>query len=138
MFESFEKTEGDRGIRGFLARHAGPVRHAGLAAEGIHRIGIFFISLAAVSGIVGLAVYGNTGSPAVGLVLGSAALALSWSRSRTSALILLALVLANALLHPWAFFSWLWVVFAARATQLTFGYQRLRRARTDVLPGLDS
>jgi hypothetical protein len=66
MFESFEETERPRGFKGFLARDAGPVRNAGLAAEGIHRIGIFFISLAAVSGIVGLAVYGNTGSPAVG------------------------------------------------------------------------
>jgi hypothetical protein len=137
MFESFEETERPRGFRGFLARHAGPVRDADLAEEGIHRIGIFFMSLAAVSGIVGLAVYGNTGSLAVGLVLGLAALALYWSRSRTSALILLVLVLANALLHPRAPFSWIWVVFVARATQLTFGYQRLRKTRTDILPRLD-
>lgn len=43
-----------------------------------------------------------------------------------AALILLGLVLANALLHLRAPFSWVWVVLAARATQLTFVYQRLR------------
>ena len=43
------------------------------------------------------------------------------------ALILLALLLANALLlHSRAPFSWVWVALAARATQLAFGYQRLR------------
>lgn len=126
MFESFEETERSRGLAGFLARHLGPVRRADLAEEGIHRIALFFLSLAAVSAIVGVAVYGNTGSLVTGSVLTAAALALYLSRSRTAAMGLLALVLFNAWLHPRAPFSWLWVLLAARAAQLVFGYQRLR------------
>jgi len=126
MFDGFEATERSRGLKGFLARHLGPVRHADLAEEGIQRIGLFFLSLAAVSAIVGVAVYGNTGSLVTGSVLGIAALALYLSRSRTAALLLLALVLFNAWLHLRAPFSWLWVILAARAAQLAFGYRRLR------------
>jgi len=126
MFESFEATERSRGLKGFLARHLGPARRAGLAEEGVRRIALFFLSLAAVSAIVGVAVYGNTGSLATGSILGIAALALYLSRSRTAALSLLALVLFNAWLHPRAPFSWIWVLLAARAAQLAFGYQRLR------------
>jgi len=125
MFDGFEATERSRG--GFLARHLGPVRRADLAEEGIHRIGLFFLSLAAVSAIVGVAVYGNTGALVTGSVLGIAALALYLSRSRTAALLLLALVLFNAWLHLRAPFSWLWVILAARAAQLAFGYRRLRK-----------
>jgi hypothetical protein len=128
MFESFDETERPRGLKGLLARAVGPVRHAGLAEEGIHRICLFFLSLAVVSGIVGWSVYSNPGSLITGSILGIAALALYLSLSRTAALILLALVLANALLHPRGLFSWVWVVLAARATQLAFGYRRLRRA----------
>ena len=90
----------------------------------IQKIALFFLSLAVVSAIVGVAVYGNTGSLATGSVLGIAALALYLSRSRTAALILLALVLFNAWLHLRAPFSWLWVILAARAAQLAFGYRR--------------
>ena len=92
----------------------------------IQKIALFFLSLAAVSAIVGVAVYGNTGSLVTGSVLGAAALALYLSRSRTAALILLALRLANAWLHLRSPFSWLWVLLAARAVQLAFGYRRLR------------
>lgn len=126
MFEDFEKAERQSGLQGFLDRHVKPPRDAARAEEAIQRIGVFFLSLAAVSGIAGPAVYGNTGSLWTGLVLGVAALALYWSRSRTAALILLGLVLGNALLHPRAPFSWLWVVLAARATQAAFAYRRLR------------
>lgn len=90
----------------------------------IQKIALFFLSLAAVSAIVGVAVYGNTGSLVTGSVLGAAALALYLTRSRTAALFLLALVLFNAWLHPRALFSWLWVLLAARAVQLAFGYRR--------------
>lgn len=129
MFEDFEKAERQRGLEGFLDRHVRPPRDAARAEEVIQRIGIFFLSLAVVSGIVGLTVYRNPGSLGTGLVLGLAALALYWSRSRTAALILLGLVLGNALLHLRAPFSWLWVVLAAKATQAAFVYQRLRKAR---------
>jgi hypothetical protein len=124
MFDGFEATERSRGK--FLARHLGPVRRADLAEEGIYRIALFFLSLAIISAIVGVAVYGNTGSLVTGSVLGIAALALYLSLSRTAALLLLALVLFNAWLHLRAPFSWLWVILAARAAQLAFGYRRLR------------
>jgi uncharacterized membrane protein HdeD (DUF308 family) len=128
LFESFEERERQRGLKGLLARTVGPVRHAELAEEGIHRISLFFLCLGIVSGIVGWSVYHNPGSLLTGAILGVAALALYLSRSRTAALLLLTLVLANAvLLHPRAPFSWVWVALAARATQLAFGYQRLRR-----------
>lgn len=81
MFESFEETERGSGIKGFLSRYAGPVRDTRLAEEQIQRIGIFFMSLAAASAILGPAIYGNTGSIGTGLVLGLAALALTWSRA---------------------------------------------------------
>jgi hypothetical protein len=126
MFESFEETERSRGLKGVLVRHLGPVRDAGRAEEGIHRVALFFLSLAIISAIVGVAVYGNTGSLATGSILGIAALALYLSRSRTAALILLALLVFNAWLHLRSPFSWLWVLLAARAAQLAFGYQRLR------------
>ena len=129
MFEYFEKAERQSGLQGFLDRHVRPPRDAARAEEAIQRIGIFFLSLAAVSGIAGPAVYGNTGSLWTGLVLGMAALALYWSRSRTAALILLGLLLGNTFLHLRAPFSWLWVVLAARATQAAFVYRQLRGSR---------
>jgi len=92
----------------------------------IQKIALFFLSLAVVSAIVGVAVYGNTGSLVTGSVLGAAALALYLSRSRTAALILLALVLFNAWLHPRSPFSWLWALLAARAVQLAFACRRPR------------
>ncbi len=128
MFESFEEAEKQRGFKGFLDQHVRTPRDAGHAEEAIQHIGIFFLSLAVASGIIGPTVYGNTGSLGIGLVLGLAALALYWSRSRTAALILLGLVVADALLHPRALFFWVWVALAVRATQLTFVYQRLRKA----------
>jgi hypothetical protein len=74
----------------------------------LQRIALFFLSLAAVSAIVGVAVYGNTGSLVTGAILAAAAFALYLSRTRTAALILLALLLANACLHLRSPFSWLW------------------------------
>jgi hypothetical protein len=129
MFESFEEAERDRGIKSFLARWVGPVQRVEAAETGIQRIALFFLSLlslAVVSGIVGPAVYRNPESLKTALVLGSMALALYWSRSRIVASVLLGLLLANALLHLRAPFSWVWVLLALRAVQLTFGYQRLR------------
>lgn len=127
MFESFQEAERGRGLKGFFDRHVKTPRDAARAEEAIQNIGIFFLSLVAVTGIIGPAVYGNTGSLITGLVLGLAALALWWSRSRTAGLILLGLVLVNALLHPRGLFFWVWVALAARAAQLTFVYRRLRK-----------
>jgi hypothetical protein len=127
MFETFKEKERSRGFKGFLAGHVGPIHHMGSAEEALQRIALFFMSLAAVSAIVGVTVYGNTGSLVTGSILGFAALVLYLSRSRVDSLILLGLLLANALLHLRSPFSWLWVVLAARAVQLAFKYQRLRQ-----------
>lgn len=137
MFESYQEAERNRGFKGFIARHFGPVVYADVAEEGIRQIGIVFMCLAAFSGIVGAAVYGNVWALMAGFILGAAAFALYLSKSRTSAVILLVLSLMNALLALPAILPWLWVLFAARATQLTFGYRRLRKTRTEVLSAME-
>ena len=137
MFESYQEAERNRGFKGFIARHFGPVIYADVAEEGIRQIGIVFMCLAAFSGIVGVAVYGNVWALMAGLILGAAAFALYLSKSRTSAVILLVLALANALLALPALLPWVWVLFAVRATQLTFGYHRLRKTRTEVLAAME-
>ena len=38
MFESYEEAERSRGLKGFLARHFGPVIHLDVAEEGIRQI----------------------------------------------------------------------------------------------------
>jgi hypothetical protein len=137
MFESYQEAERNSGFKGFIARHFGPVIYADTAEEGIRQIGIVFMVLAASSGFVGLMVYGNLWSPGAGLVLGAVAFALYLSKSRTSAVILLVLSLANALLSLPALLPWVWVLFSVRATQLTFGYHRLRKTRTEVLSAME-
>lgn len=54
-----------------------------------------------------------------------------------AAVILLVLSLANALLSLPALLPWVWVLFSVRAMQLTFGYHRLRRTRTEVLSAME-
>jgi hypothetical protein len=137
MFESFEEGERNRGFKGFLARHFGPVIHADVAEEGIRQIGVVFMCLAGISGLAGLVVYGNVLSLGAGIILGSAAFALYLSKSRTAAVILLVLSLADALLSLPALLPWVWVAFAVRVTQLTFGYHRLRKTREAVLAAMD-
>lgn len=126
MFEGFEEAGRRRGLQGFLDRYVRPPHTAAQAEGALQRIALFFLSLAVISGIVGSTVYANPGSLWTGLALGVPALALYWTRSRTVALILLALVLVNALLHLRAPFFWVWVGLATRVTQLAFAYQRLR------------
>lgn len=137
MFESYQEAERSRGFKGFIARHFGPVIYADVAEEGIRQIGIVFMSLAVFSGIVSLRVYENLWPLVAGLVLAIAALALYLTKSRTSAVILLVLSLMNALLSLPAIVPWIWVLFAVRATQLTFGYHRLRKTRTAVLAAME-
>lgn len=137
MFESYQEAERNRGFKGFIARHFGPVIYADVAEEGIRQIGIVFMSLAVFSGIVSLRVYENLWPLVAGLVLAMAALVLYLTKSRTSAVILLVLSLMNALLSLPAIVPWIWVLFAVRATQLTFGYHRLRKTRTAVLAAME-
>jgi hypothetical protein len=137
MFESFEEAERNRGLKGFLARHFGPVIYADMAEEGIRQIGVVFMVLAALSAFIGLIRSGNFWVLVSGLILAATAYALYLTRSRTAAVLLLTFSTLNALFSLPALFPWVWVAFAARATQLTFGYHRLRKTRTEVLSALE-
>jgi len=137
MFESYQEAERNRGFKGFVARHFGPVIYADTAEEGIRQIGIVFMVLAALSGFVGLVAFGNPWSLASGLVLAAVAFALYLSKSRTAAVILLVIALINAVFSLPALLPWVWVLFGARAIQLTFGYHRLRKTRTAVLSAME-
>jgi len=59
MFESFEEEQRRSGFRGFVNRHFGPVIHVDLAEDGIRQIGLVFMVLAALSGVVGVVISGN-------------------------------------------------------------------------------
>ena len=98
MFESFEEAEKNRGVKGFLARHFGPVVHLDLAEAGIREIGVVFMCLAALSGLYGVVALGNVRGLVAGLVLAAVAFMLYLTRSRAAAVILLALSLLNALI----------------------------------------
>ena len=137
MFESYQEAERNRGFKGFMARHFGPVVYADTAEEGIRQIGIVFMVLAALSGLIGPMAYGSVWSLGAGLVLAAAAFALYLSKSRITAVILLLLALINAVFSLPALLPWVWVLFTARATQLTFGYHRLRKTRTEVLAAME-
>lgn len=137
MFESFEEEERNRGLKGFLARHFGPVVHLDLAEEGISQIGIVFMVLAALSGIVGVVVYQNPAPLVGGLILAFIAFMLYLTKSRTAAVFLMAFSLLNALYSFPAAFPWVWVLFSARAIQLTFGYRRLLKLRSAALTAME-
>lgn len=137
MFESYEEAERNRGLKGFLARHFGPVIYADVAEEGIRQIGVVFMALAGLSALFGMVRYGNLWALVSGLVLAAVAFVLYLTRSRAAAVVLLGFSLLNALVLLPAPLPWVWVAFAARATQLTFGYHRLRKTRTEVLSALE-
>jgi glucose dehydrogenase len=137
MFESFEEAERSRGLKGFLARHFGPVVHLDLAEEGIREIGIVFMCLAALSGILGVVIRGNAASLVAGLILAFIAFMLYLTKSRAAAVLLMAVSLLNALFALPAVGPWIWVLFSARAIQLTFGYRRLQKLRSAALTALE-
>ncbi|HEY4573201.1 MAG TPA: hypothetical protein VIJ26_04540 [Thermoanaerobaculia bacterium] len=137
MFESYEEAERNRGLKGFLARHFGPVVHLDLAEEGIRQIGIVFMVLAALSGVVGVVMYQNAVPLVSGLILAAVAFMLYLTRSRVAAVLLMALSLLNALLLFPAALPWVWVLFSARAIQLTFGYRRLLKLRSAALTAME-
>ena len=62
MFESFEEAEKNRGVKGFLARHFGPVVHLDLAEAGIREIGVVFMCLAALSGLTRVVAFLGVGA----------------------------------------------------------------------------
>lgn len=137
MFESYQEAERNRGFKGFIARHFGPVIYADAAEEGIRQVGVVFMALAALTAVVGMAISGQIWPLIAGLILIAFALALYWTKSRASAVILLAITLANAVLSLAALLPWVWVLFSVRAIQLTFGYHRLRKMRSEVLSTLE-
>lgn len=138
MFESYEEAERNRGLKGFLARHFGPVIHLDLAEEGIRQIGIVFMVLAALGGVLGLAASRGSTPLVVGsLILAFVAFLLFRTKSRAAAVFLLSISLLDALLTLPAALPWIWVLFSARATQLTFGYHRLLKLRSAALTAME-
>jgi O-antigen ligase len=136
MFESYEEEQRRSGFKGFVNRHFGPVIHADIAEEGIRQIGVVFMVLAALSGILGAA----RGTPLAlvqGLVLVFTGFMLYLTKSRIAAVFLLVVSVLNAvlLLPRWA--PLIWVAFAIRATQLTFGYRRLLKEKAAVLSAME-
>src|SRR5947208_1897482 len=140
MFESYEEAERNRGLKGFLARHFGPVVHLDLAEEGIRQIGIVFIVLPGLLGIVDVMVFRNAVPLVCGLILAAIGLMLYLTRSRVAAVLLMVISLLSALLpfpaiFPWVY--WVLVFFSARAVQLTFGYRRLLKLRSAALTAME-
>lgn len=137
MFESFEEAERNRGLQGFLARHFGPVVHLDLAEEGIRQIGVVFMVLAALIGIFGLVVRHNPLALVDGVILVFLGLMLYLTKDRASAVLLMAYSVLAALLALPALLPWVWVLFSARAIQLTFGYHRLVKLRSAALAAME-
>lgn len=97
-----------------------------MAEEGIREIGLTFMVLAGISAFVGMS---RRGAAALidGLILAALAFTLYLTKSRIAAVILLAVAVLNANLFFPRFIPFVWRAFALRATQLTFGYHRLKR-----------
>ena len=93
--------------------------------------------LSALAGVVGLVVFQKATSLVGALILAFIAFMLYLTKSRTSAVFLMAFSLLNALLNFPAVLPWVWVLFSARAIQLTFGYFRLKKMRVEVLTALE-
>jgi len=127
MFETVTEAPQREGFKGFVARHFGPVVDEELAREGIRDIALVLLILAGLTGTLGWYLVGP-GALVIAIVFGIPSVILRFSPSRVAASVLLALTAANALLSFPRIGPWLWVLFALRGVQLTFGYHRLRRA----------
>lgn len=126
MFESVTEAEKREGFGGFVARHFGAVVDEELAREGIRDVAIVLLILWGITGVRGWYLFGPS-ALIVAIVLGIPAVILRFIPSRVAASVLLALAVANALLSFPAILPCVWVLFALRGVQLTFGYHRLRR-----------
>ncbi len=140
MFETVTQASKREGLSGFVARHFGPVVDEELTREGIRDVALALIVLACLSGTLGWYVYGP-GALIAAVVFGVPAVILRFAPSRVAASALLGLTATNALLLLPQVSPWLWVLFALRGVQLTFGYHRLRRGHsvsktppTDAVP----
>jgi hypothetical protein len=131
MFETGEEMSRGEGLKGIFTRHFGPVVDRDVARDGIHTIAHVFLVLACLAATLGTYVYGLT-TMLGALALGIPALILRFRRSRVAAIVLVAFTALNAALAFPQLLSWLWVLFALRAVQVTFGYHRLQKAPTDA------
>lgn len=137
MFESFEEAERNRGLKGFLARHFGPVVHLDTTEEGIRQIGVEFMVLAILVGIFGMRRIGSTLALVAALILAFLGFMLYFTKSRTAAVFLMAYSLLAALFAFPAILPWFCVLLSARAVQLTFGYRRLLKLRSAALTAME-
>ena len=139
MFESFEEAERNRGLKGFLTRHFGPVIYADMAEEGIREISIVFMVLAALTALFGLIRYGSPWALVSGLILAAIAYVLYLTRSRAAAIALLTVSTLNALLSLPAFGPWIWVLpdpgLSSRRGRGSPGRTECRRGRADCPDG---
>ena len=138
MFETGAELKKSEGIGGFVARHFGPVVDIDLAREGTRDVALVLMCVAGLSGTLGWYLFGP-GALLTAVILGVPAVILRLTPSRAAAIVLLVLTAASAILSLPRVLPWVWVLFALRGTQLTFGYHRLRKAIPKVghLPTAD-
>jgi len=127
MFEEITEAKEREGIRGFMARHFGAVTDADVARDEARSVAALFSVLSFLTAVVGGILVGP-GAVVIAAVFAVLALLLRFTLSRTAAVILLVLTGLNALASFPQLLPFAWFLFAVRATQLTFGYQRLLRA----------
>lgn len=137
MFESYEEAERSRGLKGFLARHFGPVVYLDITEKAIRQIGIDFMVLSILVGIFSMTRTGSALSLVDAFILAFLGLMLYLTKSRTVAIFLMAYSLLGALFAFPAVLPWFWVLFSARAIQLTFGYRRLMKLRSAALTAME-
>jgi formate hydrogenlyase subunit 4 len=130
MFETGEEMSRNEGLKGILTRHFGPVVDRDVARDGIHTIAHVFLVLACIAAL--RTYFAGPLSLIDALGLGIPALFLRFRQSRVAAIVLLVFTAFNAALAFPQLLPWLWVLFALRAVQVTFGYHRLQKAPTDT------
>jgi len=131
VFETGADLKKSEGLGGFVARHFGPVVDVDLAREGIRDVALLLMCLAGLSATLGWYRWGPS-ALVTAVVLGVPAVILRLTPSRGAAIALLALTATSAILSLPRVFPWVWVLFALRGTQLTFGYHRLRKSTPAV------
>lgn len=132
MFETGSDLKKSEGLGGFVARHFGPVVDVDLAREGIRDVALVLMCLAGLSATLGWYMWGPS-ALVTAVILGVPAVILRLTPSRGAAIVLLALTVTSAILSFPRALPWVWVLFALRGTQLTFGYHRLRKS----IPAVD-
>ena len=129
MFETVTEAKKNEGWQGFTSRHFGPVVDVDLARDGIRDIALVLIGLSCLLGVVGWYLSGPP-SLLVALAFGIPAVILRFTPSRLAALVLVVLTNANAMFALPRLYPWIFVLFAIRGVQLTFGYHWLIKARS--------